>query len=55
MKKVIYTQALKNQLDLIKRTSHELAQEESYKSVEQLLAEIEFIKTLLEETKRFIN
>lgn len=55
MKKVIYTQTLKNHLNLIKKTSNELAKEEPYKTVEQLLAEIEFVKNLLEESKQFIN
>lgn len=55
MKKVIYTQALKNHLDLIKKTSIELAKEEPYKSTEQLLAEIQFVKNLLEESKQFIS
>jgi hypothetical protein len=55
MEKAIYTEALKEQLENIKKASHELAKEDSEKSVEQFLAEVDFTKMLLEETKRFIH
>lgn len=55
MKKVNYTEALKKQLELVRSFSQELAKEAPNKSVEQFLAEIEFVKNLVEETKQFID
>jgi hypothetical protein len=55
MKNVTYTELLKNQLDLIRKTTAELSKEDPAKSVEQFLAEIIFVKTLLEETEEFIH
>lgn len=47
--KIIYTEELKNQLDLVKRTTTELVKEVPEKSVEQFLTEITFVKGQLEE------
>lgn len=53
--KVIYTEELKEQLHLIKRTTTELIKEVPEKSVEQFLAEIEFVKGQLDELKQCVN
>lgn len=53
--KVVYTEELKEQLHLIKRTTTELIKEVPEKSVEQFLAEIEFVKGQLEELKQSVN
>jgi hypothetical protein len=55
METITYTRALKAQLDLIKKVSEELAKEEPEKSIEQFVAEIEFVKSLLDETKGFVE
>lgn len=53
--KVKYTEALKKQLHLITRTTTELVKEVPEKSVEQFLAEIEFVKGQLDELKQSVN
>jgi hypothetical protein len=55
MQTVTYTEALKNQLAMVRETANELAREEPAKSVEQLLAEIRFVKDLLDETRAFVD
>ena len=51
MQKVSYTEELKEQLENIRACANEMAKEDPDKSVQQLLAEIEFVKGLLEEVK----
>jgi hypothetical protein len=51
MKTVTYTKTLKKQLENVRKTLSELEKEDPRKSVEQFLAEIEFIRDLLNETK----
>jgi hypothetical protein len=54
METITYTRALKAQLDLIARVSEALAKEEPGKSIEQFIAEIEFVKRLLDEAKGLV-
>lgn len=53
--KVLYTAKLKEQLHLIRQTTTELVKEVPEKSVEQFLAEIEFVKGQLGELKQSVN
>ncbi|MBT1696067.1 hypothetical protein KK083_04210 [Fulvivirgaceae bacterium PWU4] len=53
--KVIYTEELKKQLYLIKRTTTELVKEVPEKSLEQFLAEIKFVEGQLEELRQAAN
>ena len=55
MKNVIYTQQLKDQLAMIVQASTLLAEVVPDKCEEQLLAEIDFIKDRLDETKPLIG
>ncbi|MBT1689937.1 hypothetical protein [Dawidia soli] len=55
METVTYTEALKYQLAMVRETANELAKEEPSKSVEQLLAEIKFVKELLDEACQFVD
>lgn len=50
--KVIYSEELKKQLNLIKRTTTELVKEVPEKSLEQFLAEIKFVEGQLEELRQ---
>jgi hypothetical protein len=52
---VKYTEVLKKQLHLITRTTTALAKEVPEKSVEQFLAENEFVKEQLDELKQSVN
>ena len=53
--KVTYTEELKTQLHQVKRTTAELVKERPEKSLEQFLAEIEFVKGQLEEVKQMVS
>lgn len=53
--KVKYTEELKIQLHQIKRTTAELVKEVPEKSLEQFLAEIEFVKGQLEDIKQMVS
>ena len=54
MKNITYTPTLKEHLEFITKASNELAKEEQNKSVEQFLAEVEFIENLLKELKLLV-
>lgn len=53
--KVLYTAKLKEQLHLIRQITTELVKEVLEKSVEQFLAEIEFVIGQLDELKQSVN
>jgi hypothetical protein len=55
MKTVNYTAALRTQLDLVRQTSNEVCREDANKTAEQLLAEIEFLKNLLDGAAQLIS
>ena len=55
MWKIAYTPELLTQLYIIKKTSFELVKINEDKSGEQLLEEIETVKSLLEGTKRLVD
>ena len=55
MQNVNYTEALKSQLELIEKAINVSAKEVPGKTIEQLLAEIQFLKEALEEAKHLIQ
>lgn len=54
MTSVIYNDELVVRLQTIRKTTEQFSKEDSTKSTEQLIAEIEIIKNLLDETKNHL-
>jgi hypothetical protein len=54
MTNVIYNDELVVRLQTIRKTTEQFSKEDSTKSTEQLIAEIEIIKNLLDETKNHL-
>lgn len=55
MRNVIYNDELVVRLQTIRKTTEQFSKEDSRKSIEQLIAEIDIIKELLDETKNHLN